>query len=81
MLLLPMRGSASPLAKAPKARGFMTGPIANSLDLPPSEWSRIDDILDDEGDYECRPRSTARKRLSASCVMADCGMISAGTHA
>ncbi len=37
-------------------------------DLPPSEWSKIDDILDYEGDKECRARSIARKRLSASCV-------------
>src|SRR3546814_270718 len=37
-------------------------------DLPPSEWSKIDDILDYEGDMECRARSIARKRLSASCV-------------
>src|SRR3546814_2274392 len=34
-------------------------------DLPPSEWSKIDDILDYEGDKECRARSIARKRLSA----------------
>src|SRR3546814_5148033 len=39
-----------------------------AFDLPPSEWSKIDDILDFEGDYECRARSIARKRLSASCV-------------
>ena len=38
------------------------------FDLPPSEWSKIDDILDCEGDYECRAKSIARKRLSASCV-------------
>src|SRR3546814_17342436 len=38
-----------------------------SPDLPPSEWSKIDDILDYEGDKECRARSIARKRLSASC--------------
>src|SRR3546814_13866658 len=37
-------------------------------DLPPSEWSKIDDILDYEGDKECRARRIARKRLSASCV-------------
>src|SRR5690606_38613822 len=42
--------------------------VRPAFDLPPSEWSKIDDILDDEGDYECRPRSIARKRLSASCV-------------
>jgi tryptophan synthase beta chain len=40
----------------------------HSIDLPPSEWSKIDDILDDEGDTECRARSIARKRLLASCV-------------
>ena len=39
-----------------------------ATDLPPSEWSKIDDILDDEGDIECRARSIARKRLSASYV-------------
>src|SRR3546814_19435392 len=39
-----------------------------NVDLPPSEWSKIDDILDYEGDKECRARSIARKRLSASCV-------------
>src|SRR3546814_7721345 len=49
-------------APAPK----LTHPC--SPDLPPSEWSKIDDILDYEGDKECRARSIARKRLSASCV-------------
>ena len=24
-------------------------------DLPPSEWPKIDDVLDCEGDKECRP--------------------------
>ncbi|WP_252171332.1 DUF3422 family protein [Sphingopyxis sp. USTB-05] len=41
---------------------------SQNRDLPPSEWSKIDDILDDEGDMECRARSVARKRLSVSCV-------------
>ncbi|OWQ91142.1 hypothetical protein CDQ91_19620, partial [Sphingopyxis witflariensis] len=45
---------------------FNKSPITD--DLPPSEWSKIDDILDYEGDYECRARSIARKRLLASCV-------------
>ncbi|MDZ3833597.1 MAG: hypothetical protein U0S50_17540, partial [Sphingopyxis sp.] len=40
----------------------------HAIDLPPSEWSKIDDILDDEGDIECRAKSIARKRLSASYV-------------
>src|SRR3546814_6841774 len=52
---------------------FRSAPAPNlthpcSPDLPPSEWSKIDDILDYEGDKECRARSIARKRLSASCV-------------
>ncbi|WP_415644243.1 hypothetical protein [Sphingomonas antarctica] len=39
-----------------------------ALDLPPSEWSKINVILGHEGDWECHRRSTSRRRSSASCV-------------
>lgn len=37
-------------------------------DLPPSEWSKINVILDTEGNEECHSKNTRRRRLSASCV-------------
>ncbi|KKC23751.1 hypothetical protein WP12_23145, partial [Sphingomonas sp. SRS2] len=52
----------------PAFGGSSVAENAYYIDLPPSEWSKIDDILDDEGDKECRARSIARKRSLASCV-------------
>ncbi|MBA3669269.1 MAG: MFS transporter, partial [Sphingomonas sp.] len=46
----------------------LVGWIGRDTDLPPSEWSKINVILDHEGDWECHRRSTSRRRLSASCV-------------
>src|SRR3546814_5291393 len=54
------RSAKRPDAPAPN----LTHPC--SPDLPPSQWSNIDDILDYEGDKECRARSIARMGLSTN---------------